>query len=83
MLTSYRREKKTMELEKMVFWLTFIAFFTAGNRLRSINGKNFGFQSWNIGNTSGDGMVMVMETYGCIQTNTQRDSMDEKSMGTC
>ena len=36
---SYSQEKKTMELERMVFWLTFIAFFTAGNRLRSKNGK--------------------------------------------
>ena len=38
-LMSYSREKKTMESEKMVFWLTFVAFFTAGNRLRSKNGK--------------------------------------------
>ena len=36
---SYSQEKKTMELERMVFWLTFIAFFTAGNQLRSKNGK--------------------------------------------
>ena len=36
---SYRGEKKTMELETMVFWQTFVAFFTAGNQLRSKNGK--------------------------------------------
>ena len=28
-----------MEPEKMVFWLTFVAFFTAGNRLRAKNGE--------------------------------------------
>ena len=45
--------------------------------------KNCGFGSWNIGNTSGDGIAMVTETYGCFQTDMQWDSMDEKSMGTC
>ena len=44
--------------------------------------KNCGFRCWNIGNTSGDRIAMVMETYGCIQTDMQWDSMDEKSMGT-
>ena len=70
-----------MEPEKMVIWQTFVAFFTAGNQLKLKNGKNCGFRSWNIGNTSGDGIAMVTETYGCIQTDTQWDSMDAKSMG--
>ena len=71
-----------MEPEKMVIWQTFIAFLLQEISWNWKMGKNCGFWSWNIGNTSGDGIAMVTETYGCIQTDTQRESMDEKSMGT-
>ena len=38
---SYRGEKKTMELEAMVFWQIFVAIFIAGNQLGMKHGKKF------------------------------------------
>ena len=69
-----------MESEKMVFWLTFISFFTAGNRLRAKNVEKL----WTSRLEYQQHVIaMVAETYGYIQTDTQWNSMDEKSMGNC
>ena len=79
MLRSYRGEKKAMESVAMVVWQIFVAIVTAGNRLRPKNGKKLWISKLEY---QQHGIAMVTEIYGCIQTDTQRYSMDAKSMGT-